>query len=122
MKKSAEVTEFINKYPPEVKKIMLKVRAVIQKAAPKAEERISYGVPAYFLNGPLVYFSAFKKHIGFYPASSGIRVFKKELSDYKTAPGTVQFPLDKPVPYGLIEKITKFRVKEQQKKKQPRKK
>lgn len=112
MKKSKQVTAFIKKYPPKVRKILAKARATIMKAAPKAEETISYGIPAYRMEKDLVYFAAFKEHLGFFPTSSGIRVFKKELAKYGTSKGTARFPLDKPIPFGLIAKITRFRVKE----------
>ncbi len=88
------------------------MRATIKKAAPKAEEKISYGMPGYDLNGMLVWFGGYGKHIGFYPKPSGIKNFQKELSVYKQSKGAVQFPLDKPLPTGLITKIVKFRMKE----------
>ena len=84
----------------------------IKKAAPKAEEVISYGIPAFKLNGMLVWFAAYSTHVGFYPRASGIEAFKKELSIYKGAKGSVQFPLDNPLPLGLITKMVKFRVTE----------
>jgi uncharacterized protein YdhG (YjbR/CyaY superfamily) len=84
----------------------------VRKAAPGATEGIGYRIPVFRLKGDLIYFAAFKKHIGLYPRVSGIRKFKKELSRYKSAKGSVQFPLDEPIPYGLIGKITRFRVKE----------
>jgi uncharacterized protein YdhG (YjbR/CyaY superfamily) len=106
------VDEFIATYPKDVQLIIKKIRTTIKKAAPKAEEIISYRMPAYKFHGRLLYFSAFKKHIGLYPMVSGIANFKKELSIYKGAKGSVQFPLNKPIPYDLITKIVKFRVKE----------
>ena len=84
----------------------------IRKAAPGAQETISYQIPAFRLNGDLVYFAAFKKHIGLYPRTTAITKFKKELNDYECSKGTVRFPLDQPIPYSLITKIVKFRVKE----------
>ncbi|MBA2421832.1 MAG: DUF1801 domain-containing protein, partial [Chitinophagales bacterium] len=87
-------------------------RVIIRKAAPKAEETINYAMPTFTLNGNLVHFAAYKNHIGFYPTPSGIDAFKKELSLYKGAKGSVQFPIDKPLPWALITKIVKFRVKE----------
>jgi uncharacterized protein YdhG (YjbR/CyaY superfamily) len=89
----------------------------IREAAPEAVDAISYQIPTFKLNGNLVHFAAFKNHIGFYPTPSGIEAFKKELSLYKGAKGSVQFPIDKPVPYDLVRKIVLFRVKENQKKK-----
>lgn len=106
------IDEYITGFPREVQAILEKIRATIQAAAPDAEETISYRMPTFTLSGNLVHFAAFKKHIGFYPAPSGIAKFKKELSAYKGAKGSVQFPLDKPIPLGLIRKIVKFRVKE----------
>jgi len=98
------------------------LRATIKKAAPKAEEVISYGMPAYKQNGMLVYFAAYAKHIGFYPSSSGISAFKKEISVFKWSKGAVQFPLDKALPSSLITKIVKFRVKFNQEKEMLKKK
>jgi uncharacterized protein YdhG (YjbR/CyaY superfamily) len=108
----ATVDDYISQYPEEVQDILVKIRAVIKESAPEAVERISYRMPAFFLNGPLVYFGAFEHHIGFYPTNSGISAFKNELSGYKWSKGAVQFPLDKPVPYDLISKIVRFRVTE----------
>jgi uncharacterized protein YdhG (YjbR/CyaY superfamily) len=106
------IDEYIANFPAEVQKILRELRAVIKAAAPDAEERISYQIPAFTLKGNLVYFAAYKKHIGFYPTSSGIRTFKHDLSIYKRGKGTVQFPIDKPLPLKLISKIVKFRVAE----------
>ncbi len=106
------IDEYIAGFPPDVQAILEKIRLTIRKAAPGAEETIKYGMPTFTLKGNLVYFAAFKKHIGFYPVPTGIEKFKKELSVYKGAKGSVQFPLDKPIPFGLISKIAKFRVKE----------
>ena len=93
------------------------MRQTIRKAAPEAEEAIAYHMPTFKLNGKnLVHFAAFKNHIGFYPTPSGIEAFIKELSSYKGAKGSVQFPLDKPIPYDLVKKIVIFRVKENRKK------
>ncbi|TAL72206.1 MAG: hypothetical protein EPN88_05095, partial [Bacteroidetes bacterium] len=92
--------------------LLEQLRVTIKKAAPKAEEIISYGMPAFKLNGVLVWFAAHSKHIGFYPMASGIAAFKKELSIYKSAKGSIQFPLDKPLPLRLITSIVKFRVNE----------
>ncbi|MBS1682938.1 MAG: DUF1801 domain-containing protein [Bacteroidetes bacterium] len=106
------VDEYISRYPEKVQLILQKVRDTVKKAAPAATEIISYQLPAYKLHSNLVYFGAWKNHLGFYPTASGIRSFKKELSVYEGAKGSVKFPLDKPMPYGLISKIVKFRVKE----------
>jgi uncharacterized protein YdhG (YjbR/CyaY superfamily) len=106
------IDEYIQTFPNHVQAILQQIRLAIQKAAPKATEKISYGMPTFFLEGNLVHFAAFKNHIGFYPVPSGIEKFKKELSKYKGAKGSVQFPLDKPIPLGLISKIVKFRVQE----------
>ena len=106
------IDEYIAPFPKETQNILKKVRATIKAAAPDAEETISYQMPTFTLKGNLVHFAAFKKHIGFYPTPTGIEKFKKELSFYEGAKGSVQFPLDKPIPYGLIRKIVKFRVKE----------
>lgn len=107
-----DVDAFIAKYPKDVQEILNRVRETIRAAAPGAEEGINYGIPTFFLNGNLVHFSAFKAHIGFYPTPSGIEKFKKELSKYEGAKGSVKFPLDQPIPYALIAKIVQFRVKE----------
>jgi len=111
-----DIDEFIARFPADVQKVLKKVRATIKKAAPKAEETINYGIPTFRLNGNLVHFSAFKNHIGFYPTPSGIEKFKKELSVYEGAKGSVKFPLDQPIPHELITKIVKFRVEENLKK------
>lgn len=110
--KSREIDKVIAGFPKDVQEILEKVRETIRKAAPEAEETINYGIPTFTLKGNLVHFSAFKNHIGFYPTPSGIEKFKKELSAYEMAKGSVKFPLDQHIPYGLITKIVKFRVKE----------
>ena len=114
--RSTDVDDYIASYPGPIRKKLLQMRDIIRTLAPDAEEKISYRLPAYFLSGPLVYFGAFSKHIGFYPTSSGIAAFEKELSEYKHSKGAVQFPMDKPLPVGLIKKIVRFRVKENKKK------
>ena len=106
------IDEYIAGFPSNVQAILEKIRTTIRKVAPDAEEKISYQMACFTLKGNLVYFAAFKKHIGFYPTSTGIEQFKSELSIYKGGKGSVQFPLDKPIPYALITKIVKFRVKE----------
>lgn len=112
------IDEYILQFSPEVREILNKLRKVIKEAAPEAEERISYQMPCFVLHGNLVYFAAFKKHIGFYPTPSGIEAFKDQLTVYKSAKGSVQFPLEKPLPYELITQIVKFRVTENMKKAQ----
>ena len=107
------IDEYIAGFPNDVQEILEKIRMTIRKAAPDAEETISYQVPTFTLKGKyLVYFAAYKKHIGLYPAPRGIEKFKKELSAYEGGKGTVRFPLDQPIPFGLIKRIVKFRVKE----------
>jgi len=111
------IDEYIRTFPEEVQNILKKMRKTMQEAAPEAKEAISYKIPTFTLNGNLVHFAAYKNHIGFYPTSSGIEAFKEELSPYKSAKGSVQFPIDKPVPYDLVREIVLFRVKENLKKK-----
>ncbi len=110
---SNAVDLYINNYPAGVQKILRKIRAIIKKKAPAAEESMSYGMPAYKINGkPMVYFAGFKNHIGFYATPSGHEAFISELSKYKRGKGSVQFPLDQPVPYELIGQMVEFRVAE----------
>ena len=104
--------EYIAGFPEDKREILEKFRATIKKAAPGAEELISYSMPAFKLHGLLVWFAGHNKHIGFYPRVSAITAFEKELSKYKGAKGSVQFPFDKPMPFGLVTKMVKFRVKE----------
>lgn len=104
--------DYLDRYPKEVQRRLRQVRLTVKKAAPQAKEEISYGIPAFTLNGMLVWFAAFKSHIGFYPRTSAIAAFKKQLSAYKGAKGSVQFPFDKPLPLTLISRIVKFRVRE----------
>src|SRR5438034_10882303 len=106
------IDEYIKTFPPDVQKTLEKMRRTIRKAAPSAEEAISYQIPTFKLNGNLVHFAAFKKHIGFFPTSTGTAKFKAELAGYKGAKGSVQFPLGQAIPYNLLVKIVKFRVKE----------
>lgn len=112
MKAYRDIDSYIAAYPKDVQTLLKKMRSTLKKAAPKAEEKISYGIPTLTFHGNLVHYGAFKTHIGFFPASSGVSAFKKELSKYKTSKGTIQFPLDKTLPLTLVTKITKFRVKE----------
>jgi uncharacterized protein YdhG (YjbR/CyaY superfamily) len=109
-----DIDEYIANFPKDVQAILQKIRKVIKKAAPDAQETINYQMPTFTLNGNLVHFAAFEKHIGFYPTPTGIEKFKKEIDAYKNAKGSVQFPLDQPIPYDLISRITEFRVMEQQ--------
>ena len=114
MRKQFEtIDDYIKTFPTDVQSILEKMRQTIRKAAPEAVEAISYQMPTFKLNGKnLVHFAAFKNHIGFYPIPSGIEAFRRELSPYKQGKGSVQFPVDKPIPYDLVEKIVRFRVKE----------
>jgi uncharacterized protein YdhG (YjbR/CyaY superfamily) len=109
--KAETISEYIAEQPKEIQKLLNELRATIKKAAPKAEECISYAIPTFTLNGNLVHFAAFKNHIGFYPAPGGTVEFE-EASRYKTSKGTLQFPLDEPLPLSLVSKIVKFRVKQ----------
>ena len=111
-KKPKNIDEYIGAFPNDVQEILEKVRMTIQKAAPDAKEKISYSMPAFEQNGIVVYFAAFKNHIGLYALPSGHEKFKEELSQYKTGKGSVQFPLKDKIPFDLITKIVKFRVKE----------
>lgn len=111
-KKFETIDEYIVEFSEDIQEILENMRKVIQEAAPEAEEVISYGMPTFKFHGNLVHFAAYKNHIGFYPAPSGIERFKKEILEYKSSKGAVQFPLDEPIPYDLVEKIVIFRVKE----------
>jgi uncharacterized protein YdhG (YjbR/CyaY superfamily) len=112
MKTFKDIDSYIAEQVPDVRARLEQIRQAIKTTAPKAEEVISYGMPAFKFHGMLVYFAAFKNHIGFYALPSGNEAFQKELSAYKQGKGSIQFPLDKPVPLALIKKIVKFRVKE----------
>lgn len=112
IQKSKEIDAYIAGFPPDVQEILEKIRLTIRYAAPDAAETFSYQMPTFTLKGNLVHFAAFKKHIGFYPAPTGIEAFKDELSVYEGGKGSVQFPLDKPMPLDLIRRIVEFRVKE----------
>jgi uncharacterized protein YdhG (YjbR/CyaY superfamily) len=112
MKKPKDTDEYIAGFPASTQKLLKQVRTTIQKAAPKAEELISYGMPAYKLNGMLVFFAGYKNHIGFYATPTGHKKFAKQLSVYKQGRGSVQFPTDQPMPLKLISDIVKFRVNE----------
>ena len=114
MKKPKDFKEYCSWFPAETQKLLKQLRLAIKKAAPKAEEVISYGMPSFKQNGMLVYYAAYKNHLGFYPTGKGITAFQKEVAKYKWSKGTVQFPLDKPLPIRLITRIVKYRVKENQ--------
>ena len=109
---ATSIDNYIADFPLNIQTILEQIRKAIRKAAPQAEEKISYCMPTFAQNGTLVHFAACKKHIGFYPAPSGITPFEKELSGYKSAKGSVQFPMNKPMPLDLIAEIVKFRVQE----------
>ncbi len=106
------VDEYILQFDEDIRQILQQIRQCIKEAAPEAAEKISYQMPTFILHGNLVHFAAYKKHIGFYPAPSGIEAFKDELSGYKGAKGSVQFPVDRPMPFDLISRIVKFRAAE----------
>lgn len=110
--KFKSVNDYISVFPAGTQKILETLRSTIKKAAPQAEEVISYNIPAYKLNGALVFFAGYENHIGFYPTPSGIKRFSNELSTYKTSKGAVQFPLNEPLPLKLITKMVKFRIAE----------
>lgn len=119
------IDEYIATFPEDVQKILSQLRAVIQAAAPEATEKISYQMPTFDLHGNLIHFAAFKNHIGLYPTPSGIEAFQQELSPYKSAKGSIRFPIDQPLPFELISKIVHYRVAEnlqktEQKSRKPR--
>lgn len=107
-----DIDAYIASFPPNVQEILQQIRQTIREAAPDAQETISYQMPTFTLHGNLVHFAAFRKHIGFYPIPTGIEAFKDELAVYKQGKGSVQFPLDQPIPYDLISRIVTFRVQE----------
>ena len=106
------ITDYILQFPPDVQEKLFALREAILEVAPAATEKIAYGIPTFYVNGNLVHFAAYKSHIGFYPASSGIDAFIGELGRYKLSRGTVQFPLDEPLPLELVKRITRFRLEE----------
>jgi uncharacterized protein YdhG (YjbR/CyaY superfamily) len=106
------IDEYIALFPKDIQSILEELRQAIKDVAPQAEEVISYQIPTFKLNGNLVHFAAYKNHIGFYPTSSGIELFKGELSSYKTSRGAVRFPIDEPIPFDIVKRIVRFRVKE----------
>lgn len=117
-----DIDAYIAMFPEDVREILAQVRATIRKAAPHAEEAIKYAIPTFVLNGNLVHFAAFKNHIGFYPAPTGIADFEKELAGYKKGKGSVQFPIGEPMPLKLITRIVKYRVQQNTAKKAVHKK
>jgi uncharacterized protein YdhG (YjbR/CyaY superfamily) len=111
------IDEYITQFPEDIQQLLNKIRSVIHETAPEAVEKISYQMPGFYQKGMLVWFAAFKDHIGFFPAPSGIESFAAEIAPYKHAKGTVRFPLGQPIPYDLIRKIVEFRMAENMKKK-----
>jgi uncharacterized protein YdhG (YjbR/CyaY superfamily) len=116
------IDEYIAAFPPDVQSILEKIRLTIRKAAPKADEKISYKMPAFTLDGDLIYFAAFKKHIGVFPPVRGDKKLSKELSRYRGEKGNLRFPLDEPIPYELLTRVVKFRLKEHAEKARSRQK
>jgi uncharacterized protein YdhG (YjbR/CyaY superfamily) len=117
---SKDIDDYIAGFPRDVQASLRKIRAIVRKAAPDVVETIKYRMPTFVLNGNLVHFAAFPKHIGFYPTPSAIQAFSAELEEYQSAKGSIQFPLDKPVPFSLVERMVAFRVKETRDKMQSR--
>ncbi|HMA06097.1 MAG TPA: DUF1801 domain-containing protein [Methanomicrobiales archaeon] len=116
------IDEYIAQFPREIQERLQKLRKTIREEAPDAEETISYRIPTFRLNGNLVHFAAFKDHVSFFPTSSGVGAFRQELSGYKISKGTIQFPLDEPMPLDLVRKIVRFRVRDNLEKGKPGKK
>jgi len=110
---AATIDEYIAGHPPRIRTRLKAMRATIRKHAPQAEERISYRIPTFYLDGNLVHFAAFDRHVGFYPGAAGIAAFKDALADYKSAKGSVQFPHTEPLPLALVAEIVLFRVAQQ---------
>jgi uncharacterized protein YdhG (YjbR/CyaY superfamily) len=106
------IDEYIETFAPSIQQTLSEIRNFIKREVPEATEKISYGMPTFYLNGNLVHFAAFKDHYGFFPSPSGIDAFEKELALYRTGKGTLQFPLNKPIPWDIIQKVIQFRVKE----------
>ena len=120
-KTPVDIDEYIAGFPPDVQAKLQKIRATIRAAAPEAEETIKYKMPAYVLNGNLVYFAAYKRYISLYPAPAGNEAFNRELAAYQVEKSTIRFPLDKPIPYDLISQIVRYRVEANLKKAQAKK-
>lgn len=108
------IDEYLAGFPPETQAILAKIRAIIHEEAPGVEEAIAYGIPTFRLQSNLVHFAGYQKHIGFYPTPAGIEAFNRQISAYKHAKGSVQFPLDQPMPYDLIRAMVRFRVRQSQ--------
>jgi uncharacterized protein YdhG (YjbR/CyaY superfamily) len=106
------IDEYIITFEPEIQKTLNEIRKFIRTEVPEVSEKISYGMPTFYLNGNLIHFAAFKDHYGFFPSPSGIDVFEEELASYRTGKGTLRFPFDKPLPWDIIRKVVRFRVKE----------
>jgi uncharacterized protein YdhG (YjbR/CyaY superfamily) len=106
------IDEYIRIFPPDIQNILEQIREIIHEIVPEAEETIKYGIPTFTLNGNLVHFGAYQSHIGFYPTPSAIEAFEKELFPYEHSKGTIRFPIDKPVPFDLLRRMVRFRVKE----------
>jgi uncharacterized protein YdhG (YjbR/CyaY superfamily) len=115
------IDEYIETFDPQIRQTLHEMRDFIKREAPEATEKISYGMPTFYLNGNLVHFAAFKDHYGFYPSPSGIDAFEGELAPYRTGKGTLQFPFDKPIPWDLIKKVVQLRVRENSNKTQNKK-
>ena len=111
------IDEYITSFPKPIQAKLKQLRSLIKHIIPEAREKICYRIPTFYLNGNLVHFAAYSKHIGFYPTSSGIKNFKNELSKYKHSKGAVQFPIDEPLPIDLITRIVRFRANENKGKK-----
>ncbi len=122
MKKNETIDAYIATFPTDVQTLLQQFRAAVKEVAPMAEETISYSIPAFKWNGMLVWFAAHTRHIGFYPRGSGIEKFQKQLSGYKSAKGSVQFPFDQPLPLDLVKEIVKFRLSENQQRVEAKKK
>jgi uncharacterized protein YdhG (YjbR/CyaY superfamily) len=116
------INEYIAAFPPDIQSILERIRLTIRQAVPKAKEKISYKMPAFALHGDLIYFAAFKKHIGVFPPVRGDEKLSKEISRYRGEKGNLKFPLDEPIPYGLIARVVKFRVKEHAERVRPKRK
>jgi len=110
--KPTTIDDYIHGFPQDVQEILVRIRAIIRDVAPEARETIKYRMPTFTLKGNLVHFAAFKNHIGFYPVPSAIKEFREELADYEGGKGSIRFPYERPIPYDLISRIVKFRVKE----------
>lgn len=115
-KEYSTIDEYVRCFPSEIQKKLEEIRAAVKELTPDAEEKISYQMPTFYLNGNLVHFAAFKNHIGFYPIPSGIEAFEQELKEYKVGKGSVQFPLGQPLPMDLIRRMVEFRVEENRRK------